>query len=222
MAVCTSGEAGRSLVIGVINYDAGNIRSVENAVRWVGGEARLIDRPAQLDDVRGVILPGVGAFIPAMRQLENAGLADALRDWVSVRQRPLLGVCLGMQLLAARGTEGGEYSGLGLVPAEVVPIEPAKGIRVPHVGWNLVEKSKDATLWDGLDQATCYFVHGFRLRFAASEVARDWVIGTTDHGGPIAAMVERANVMGAQFHPEKSQKDGLAILKAFVRAAEAW
>lgn len=209
-------------MIGVINYDAGNIRSVENAVRWVGGETLLVDRPGQLDEVRGVILPGVGAFIPAMRELEKAGLADALRDWGLEKGRPLLGVCLGMQLLAARGTEGGEHPGLGLVPAEVVAIEPANGARVPHVGWNLVEKTSDAALWDGLARATCYFVHGYKIRFPRPDDADTWVIGTTDHGGPIAALVEHGNVMGAQFHPEKSQKDGLAILKAFVRTADAW
>lgn len=209
-------------MIGVIDYDAGNIRSVLNALGWVGAPARLIERTAEMEECRGLVLPGVGAFRSAMDELEARGLADGLRDWASERRRPLLGVCAGMQLLAARGVEGGDAGGLGLIEAAVLRITPAPPARVPHIGWNEVVRRRDATLWGPLDRAYCYFAHSFAMTFDDDGGRARWVVGETDHGGGIVAMVEHENIMGAQFHPEKSQKHGLAILKHFVEAAEKW
>lgn len=209
-------------MIGLVNYGVGNLRSVENAVRWVGGEVRLVDTAADLDGVNGVILPGVGAFAAAMTALNESGFSDAIRDWATVKRRPLLGVCLGMQLLAKESTEGGTVAGIGVIDARVERIRPDGGARVPHVGWNLVEKRRDSVLWNGNERATCYFVHSYALVFDDPETAERCVIGTTDHGGEIVAMAADDNVMGAQFHPEKSQRDGLDMLANFVRVADAW
>ncbi len=209
-------------MIGVIDYDAGNIRSVLNALEWVGASARLIGQPAEMDDCRGLVLPGVGAFRSAMDELEATGLADGLRAWASHRQRPLLGVCAGMQLLAARGEEGGTCAGLGLAEAAVIRITPNPPARVPHIGWNEVVHRRDAVLWGPQQQAFCYFAHSYAMTFEDPAERARWVVGETDQGGNIVAMVEHDNVMGAQFHPEKSQKDGLAILRNFVEAAERW
>lgn len=209
-------------MIGLINYGAGNIRSVQNAVRWIGGESVVIEAPAELKHVNGVILPGVGAFIPAIRALESAGLADALRRWALEDQRPLLGVCLGMQLMARRGTEGGTYEGLGLMPAEIVRLVPGAGARIPHVGWNQIEMRGGGVLWRGIQTATCYFVHSYQMSFPDAADQARCVTGMTDHAGPIVATVEDGNIMGAQFHPEKSQRDGLDMLRNFIEVAERW
>jgi len=208
-------------MLAVVNYGAGNIRSVVNALTWLETEVRVADRPAALADAAGVILPGVGAFIPAMERLDALGFADALRDWVTVRGRPLLGICLGMQLLAERGTEGGEHAGLGLIAARVERLAGSASARVPHVGWNAVARVRPATLWGTLEGAVCYFVHGYQLAFADSEARKRWLVGTADHGGEVIAMVEHELVMAAQFHPEKSQRDGLAMLANFVEFCAA-
>ena len=197
-------------MLAVVNYGAGNIRSVVNALTWLETEVRVADRPAALADAAGVILPGVGAFIPAMERLDALGFADALRDWVTVRGRPLLGICLGMQLLAERGTEGGERAGLGLIAARVERLAGSASARV-----------RPATLWGTLEGAVCYFVHGYQLAFADSEARKRWLVGTADHGGEVIAMAEHELVMAAQFHPEKSQRDGLAMLANFVEFCAA-
>ena len=203
-------------MLGIINYGAGNLRSLCNAVDWVGGRWTVIDAPAQMDTVSAVVLPGVGAFIPAMERLRAAGFVDALRDWALVRKRPLIGVCLGMQMLADRSTEGGECEGLGLIPGTVERFAPAPGLRIPHMGWNRVERTRPSLLWGEMETATCYFVHSYHFQVAAG--AAEAVVGRAEHGDSFVAMVEMDNVMGTQFHPEKSQKDGLAILSNFVKA----
>lgn len=207
-------------MIGLLNYGVGNLRSVLNALRWIGAPAQLIDSPAQLDGARGLILPGVGAFIPAMEKLREKGFIEPLRKWALTDRKPLLGVCLGMQLLAATGTEGAEHPGLGVIDATVTKLTTAPGVRVPHVGWNHVRKVRNARLWANLEQAECYFVHSYQLSFADRAAYERTVIGETDNGGPIVAMVAQDNVVGAQFHPEKSQRDGLAILKNFAELTQ--
>ncbi len=209
-------------MIGIIDYGAGNVRSVKNALSWIGSESLLISEPRQLTDVSGVILPGVGAFGPAMAALERTGLADALRDWAIERQQPLFGVCLGMHLLARRSHEDGEHLGLGIVPGDIVAMQPTPSARIPHVGWNMVEKTRPSRLWGPLDQATCYFVHSFRMTFTDPGDLDVYAAGTTHHGEQFVSLLEHANIMGAQFHPEKSQSDGLAILRNFVEVAQSW
>ncbi len=222
MAACTFGDRSNAAMIGIIDYSAGNIRSVKNALSWIGSESRLIGEPRHLRDVSGVILPGVGAFGPAIAELERTGLADAIREWAIERQRPLFGVCLGMQLLARRSDEDGEHLGLGIVPADIIALQPRQSARIPHVGWNIVEKARPSRIWGELDHATCYFAHSFHLAFAEASDIAVYVAGKTNHGEQFVSMLEHDNVMGAQFHPEKSQSDGLAILRNFVDAAQSW
>ena len=205
-------------MIGIIDYGAGNLRSLHNALIWLGAEAIVIDRPEKLNNVGSVILPGVGAFQSAMAKLTAADFTLSLQDWVQAG-KPLLGICLGMQLLARSSEEGGLTEGLGLVDAGIVRMRTSPGVRVPHVGWNTVNKVRDATLWGHMETATCYHVHSFRFEFDNPDSQKSWVAGLAEHGDPVVSIIERDNVMGVQFHPEKSQKDGLAILKNFVDVA---
>lgn len=207
-----------ALIIGIVGYGAGNIKSLHNALEWVGAEALVVEEPAQFDRVGALILPGVGAFGSAMHRLEAADFVEPLQNWAR-SGKPLLGICLGMQLLGRESEEGGITGGLGLVDARVVRLQSAPGVRVPHVGWNTVRKVREAGLWRDLDGATCYHVHSYCLAFDDSETKARWTIGTVDHGRSVISMVEHENVMGVQFHPEKSQRDGLAILDNFLKAS---
>jgi glutamine amidotransferase len=205
-------------MIGIISYGAGNLKSLHNALAWLGAEALLAERPEQLDKVSAVILPGVGAFGPAIARLGAAGFVTFLRDWARAG-KPLFGICLGMQLLARESEEGGLSQGLGLVEGRIVRMKGAPGIRIPHVGWNTVTKVRDGKLWGGEESATCYHVHSYRFDFDSPESRNAWAVGLAEHGEPFVSMIEHDNVMGVQFHPEKSQTDGLAILKNFLKSA---
>jgi glutamine amidotransferase len=202
-------------MIGVIAYGAGNLKSVQNALTWLGVESRLVEKPAELVDVRAVILPGVGAFGPAMARLVEKGFATAIRDWAAAG-RPLLGICLGMQLLARSSEEGGEHAGLDLVEARIVKMKGGPDARIPHMGWNTVKRVRPSKLWGEIEEVTCYHVHSYRFSFDSEAAERDWTVGIVEHGERFASMIERGNVMGTQFHPEKSQADGLAVLRNFV------
>jgi glutamine amidotransferase len=189
---------------------------VLNALEAVGADAQVIEDPAAMEGAAGVILPGVGAFRDGMANLERAGFPDAIRAYVDTG-RPLLGICLGMQMLAERSEEYGDYTGLGLIPGTVTRIESLPGLRIPHVGWNTLDVRSDSVLFDGLsEERSFYFVHSYHLEAAAS----DFVTATTDYGVPLTACVQRDNVHGVQFHPEKSQRDGLKLLTNFVALCE--
>jgi imidazole glycerol-phosphate synthase subunit HisH len=204
-------------VLAVVNCGVSNLRSVLNALEVVGAVARVVDDPGAIEGADGVILPGVGAFRDGIANLERAGFPDAIRAYVDTG-RPLLGICLGMQLLAERSEEYGDYAGLGLIPGSVVRIETLPGLRIPHVGWNTLDVRRESVLFDGLsDERSFYFVHSYHLEAAASE----FVTATTDYGLPLTACVQRDNVHGVQFHPEKSQRDGLKMLSNFVALAES-
>lgn len=198
-------------MLAVIDYGAGNLRSVLNALERVGTRAAIVRDPAKLESAEKLILPGVGAFGDAMRNLEEGGFVDPLRRLVA-GGKPLLGVCVGMQLLASRGFEHGERPGLGLIAGEVRRIETAPELRIPHVGWNEVDPSQDSRLLEGLARPMFYFVHSYNL-YATDPTD---VAGTADYGAPLTAVVERGNVFGVQFHPEKSQDDGLRVLENFL------
>lgn len=202
-------------MIGIIAYGAGNLKSVQNALTWLGTESRLVEKPADLAEVRGAILPGVGAFGPAMTQLVDKGFAPAIRDWAQAG-RPLLGICLGMQLLARSSEEGGDHAGLGLVKARIVKMKGGPGARIPHMGWNNVKRMRTSRLWGEIEEVTCYHVHSYCFSFDGDAAEREWTVGVVDHGESFASMIERDNVMGTQFHPEKSQADGLAVLRNFL------
>ncbi len=200
----------------VIDYGMGNLRSVANALRAVGAEPLISDHPASLKEVGRVILPGVGAFGDGMRNLTDRGWREALEASVRRGGMPYLGLCLGMQLVAARGTEHGDHEGLGWIPGTVERLPEDNAFRVPHIGWNAVQFRADSRLFRELGESpTFYFVHSYALVPQDPNV----VAGRCEHGPPFVAAIEHENIFGTQFHPEKSQKTGLAVLKSFVTLA---
>lgn len=201
--------------VAVVDYGVSNLDSVVRALEECGAAPYVTGDPAGLRDASLMVLPGVGAFADGMRNLRARGLDGALREQVLENGVPLLGVCLGMHLLADRGMEGGETPGLGLVPGAVVRLEPdGPGTRVPHVGWNEVHPVRPSALLEGIeDGRDFYFVHSYHL---SCDDPAD-VLATTPYCGGIASAVQRGVVSGVQFHPEKSQKAGFALLRNFVR-----
>ncbi len=189
-----------------------NLRSITRAVEECGGTPYVGDRPRDLDGASHVILPGVGAFPTAMQNLSATGMDQGLKE----RARdgmPLLGICLGMQLLAGRGLEVRETEGLGLVPGEVRILQPGSGERIPHIGWDEVDVRRPHPLFQGVESGRdFYFVHSWA--FAAAD--QDDVLATTPAFGMFTSAVARDNVVGVQFHPEKSQRPGLQLLRNFI------
>lgn len=199
-------------MIAIVDYGAGNLFSVKNALDYLGIENEVAGAPEALSAADALILPGVGAFPDAMRQLEKAGFVGPLRR--EARKKPLLGICLGMQLLFDRGYEFEECEGLGLIPGEVRKMEPV-GLKIPHMGWNALRYKNPCPLLEGIPEGGwAYFVHSYAAVTPAENIA-----ATTDYGGPVPALVARGRVFGAQFHPEKSSRMGLAILRNFAKLA---
>lgn len=201
-------------MIAILDYGMGNLRSVLNALEAIGADAFLAGSPEAVGDSDRLILPGVGAFGDGMRNLRERGFVEAMPDLLD-GGRPLLGICLGMQMLASTSEEHGEHEGLGLVPGAVRRLAPGGGLRVPHVGWNAVNPLGKTVLLDDAgnrDEQTFYFVHSYH--FVADDAGD--VTGVAGYGTDVTAVLERGSVMGVQFHPEKSQRDGLALLRRFV------
>ena len=195
------------MTIALIDYGAGNLRSVANALVAVGAPAEVTDDPDRLRAADRIVLPGVGAFAAATASLRaRPGLVDALEEAVRGRGTPFLGVCVGMQLMAAWGEEHGRTAGLGWVPGTVSALTPAADARVPHMGWNDVVPCDGAPL---IERGEAYFLHGYAYD-------GDGVAATTHHGGPVVAAVATGSAIGVQFHPEKSGAYGLAFLRRFV------
>jgi len=193
-------------MIAIADYGMGNRRSVEKALAHVGADSVVTADHDAIRAADAVILPGVGAFPEAMRNLERTGLGDVLKKLT----QPLLGVCLGMQLLFESSSEHEGARGLGMLPGTVTRLD---GPRLPHIGWNLVTFERPSALTEGLgENAAFYHVHSFACRPSdASDV-----VGTSEYGERFVSVVERGNVMGAQFHPEKSSRDGLRMLRNFA------
>lgn len=202
-------------MISILDYGIGNIASVRNALDFLEVPNEIIADAAQVVTCSHLLLPGVGAFAPAMCALHDAGLADAVLEHAKVRQRPLLGICLGMQLLLGESFEAGVHPGLGLVEGSVRPLAGVVGtLVVPHVGWNDVRPTRESCLLEsGTTPQSFYFVHSYYCD--VSDPAQ--VTGTTEYGILFPATLQRDNVFGCQFHPEKSQRHGLAILQRFSR-----
>lgn len=202
--------------VGIINYGMGNLRSVANACRHLGATVHWVEQPTDLDNCSHLILPGVGAFGDGMRNLVERNLVAALRTAVMERGRPFLGICLGMQLIAARGTEFGDHVGLGWIPGTVVKLtntEQVEGFRLPHIGWNDVALRPDTPLAQRFAKPPCfYFVHSFVLK----PDDPNHVVGWSTHGERFPAILQRHNILATQFHPEKSQHDGLTLLRYFL------
>jgi imidazole glycerol-phosphate synthase subunit HisH len=198
-----------SLVI--LDYGMGNLRSVEKAFERVGTEPRITADPEAIGQADGLILPGVGAFPKAMSRIREAGLDRAIDDSVG-QGTPLLGICLGLQLLFEQSVEFGGAEGLGLLEGGVVEV-PAGGRKVPHIGWAAVQWEQPSPLTDGLRPGEpFYFVHSF-----VAEPTPEELIGTAEYGGRFGCVAGRGNVFGVQFHPEKSSRAGLRLLENFSR-----
>lgn len=200
-------------MIAVVDYGMGNLRSVANALGHLGADAVIAGDPHQLAEAERIILPGVGAFRDCIAHLRNRGFIDALEDEVRRKGKPFLGICLGLQALAARSFEDGEYRGLGWFAADVVRIRPASGrLRVPQIGWNSVTTKADSPLFRGVPAgADFYFVHSYHM--ACDDADLD---GWCDYGGRVTAAVRKGNIAATQFHPEKSQDFGLRVLENFL------
>ena len=201
-------------MIAVIDYGAGNIFSVKNALDYLGCENRLTKSAEEIKNADGIILPGVGAFPWAMKMLSESGLVGIIKE--EAKKKPFLGICLGMQLLFEKGYEFEECEGLGLIPGYVDKI-PDEGMVIPHMGWNKLEKNHDCPLLNGLsDDEYVYFVHSYKA-FCDDEN----LYAYCEYGSRVAALVsDGKTVFGAQFHPEKSGETGLKILKNFVGMTE--
>jgi glutamine amidotransferase len=198
-------------MIAIVDYGIGNLRSVQKALQRVGATAVVTGDPAALDAAQAVILPGVGAFGDGMSLLQARKLVEPVLRQVD-RDKPLLGICLGMQLLFEESEEMGRHRGLGLLPGRVVRF-PEDDLKVPHIGWNQLRVRKGMLLDGVANGAHAYFVHSY---YAAPEEPAD-VLATTEYGIEFASVVGRGKVLGAQFHPEKSQEVGLRLLSNFAR-----
>lgn len=199
-------------MIAIIDYDAGNIRSVEKALQYLGEETVCTGERDVILQADKVILPGVGAFGDAMKKLRNRKLDEVIWEVVE-NKTPFLGICLGLQLLFESSEESKGIDGLGILPGRIVRLPEAKGLKVPHVGWNSLHFPSEGTLFHGIAEGTyVYFVHSFYLQ--AEEAAT--VKATTQYGVTVHASVERDNVFACQFHPEKSSDTGLKILNNFI------
>lgn len=201
-------------MLGIVDYNIGNLASVQNAILKVGESAKIESDPSKLKDYDKIILPGVGAFGDAMEHLQKSGMQEAILEFTK-SGKFLLGICLGMQLLFQKSYEFGEHFGLGLLEGEIIHFEKAtlkKGEKIPHMGWNLVKKVKNSALLEGLeDSFYLYFVHSYYLGESKN------AIGMSHYGIDFVSIVQKENIFGIQPHPEKSHNVGLKILKNFVK-----
>lgn len=199
--------------IAIIDTMLGNLRSVYNAFEFLGAAPYIASNSSELRKADKIVLPGVGAFGPATSALVQNGWVDELHELVRQDEKPFLGICLGMQLLAQTGYEEGEFSGLGWVQGVVELMESRPDCPIPHIGWNDVQFPVDSRLGKGLeDGGVFYFVHSYVLQPTDADLA----VGLTTHASPFVACIEQGNIWGTQFHPEKSQQAGLVVLKNFL------
>lgn len=199
-------------MIAIIDYDAGNIKSVEKAIQYLGEEAVVTRDRETILSADGVILPGVGAFGDAMGKLHAYGLVDVIHECVK-REIPFLGICLGLQLLFERSDESPEATGLGVLEGEIVRLPAESGLKIPHIGWNNLKFPKKGRLFEGVpEDSYVYFVHSYYLKAKDPGI----VTATTEYGATIHASVEKGNVFACQYHPEKSSKVGLKMLENFI------
>ena len=194
-------------MIAVIDYGAGNLFSIHNALKYLDLPHMITRDKAEFEKADELILPGVGAFPDAMKLLSRTGLSDAIRE--QAQRKPLLGICLGMQMLFEESDEFEQTSGLGLIPGKVSRIQTS--LKIPHMGWNHLRKNGDSPLLSSVsDESSVYFVHSYMAYTSPENVT-----AYCEYGTDIPALVERGNIFGAQFHPEKSGETGLTILRNF-------
>jgi len=217
MTAAAAPEPRAGLRVAVVDHGAGNLVSIEQALTFVGAEVRIATGPDDLAAAEAVVVPGVGAAAPAMRRLSRAGLVDPLLRWIALG-RPYLGICLGLQLLFDASDEDGAAT-FGVIPGRTELLAGAPTL--PHIGWNQVERRREHALFSGLADGTdLYFVHSYagRPRGVSAEAV---TLAETEHGGRFVSAIDRGNVLGVQFHPERSGGAGLRLLGNFVRWAAA-
>lgn len=199
-------------MITIIDIQIGNIGSVTRALKFLKCKYIVTDKKEDIENATKLIFPGVGSFAEASRKLDSSGLKEVIQHQVLIKKTPILGICLGMQLFAKEGEEGGKFPGFGFIDAEVKLIEAKKyNLRLPHMGWNNLSNS-NLKLLSGTTENTCfYFVHSYEMKLN-EQIPHV----TTEYGSNVLAMVEKENIFAAQFHPEKSQEQGLKILKNFI------
>ena len=199
-------------MVAIIDYDAGNIKSVEKAMQLLGQEVKITRDRDEIMAADHVILPGVGAFGDAMEKLHQYGLVEVIHE-VTKKGTPFLGICLGLQLLFERSDEAPGVEGLGVLKGDILKLPDKEGYKIPHMGWNSLDFPREGRLFKGLgEHPYVYFVHSYYLKAAEEEI----VTATADYTTKIHASVEKDNVFACQFHPEKSSDVGLQILKNFV------
>ena len=205
-------------MIGVVDYGMGNLGSVFNACRFLDIPARIVTRPGELDDCRGMILPGQGAFRDCMGHLEEHGFVEPVKAWIA-EDRPFLGICMGLQFLFAESEEAPGVAGLGLLPGRVVRFRLPPELKIPQMGWNRVRVADPACpLWHDLPgDPHFYFVHSYYV----DEVEDDAIAGRTEYGVTYTSAVCRGRMFAVQFHPEKSQSAGLQLLRSFAAITDA-
>lgn len=199
-------------MIAIIDYDAGNIRSVEKALQFLGQEVKITRDREEILGADKVVLPGVGSFGDAMGKLHQYGLVEVIRQ-VAEKKTPFLGICLGLQLLFERSDESPGVEGLGILKGEILRIPEGEGRKIPHMGWNSLELRNQGRLFAGISgEPYVYFVHSYYLKARDEQIVK----ATTEYGVTIHASVEQDNIFACQFHPEKSSDTGLQILKNFI------
>lgn len=198
-------------MIAILDIGIGNINSVAKALTYIAADFKVVKTEKELLACTKIIFPGVGSFSNAAKKLESTGLKSVIQDQVLVNKVPFFGICLGMQLIANTSVEGGFSSGLSLINAEIKKIPEDKKIKIPHMGWNNVKHNESGLFKNIKNQVDFYFVHSYRM-ILHDKKARCFY---TEYGGKVIAYVEKDNIYGAQFHPEKSQGNGIAMLKNF-------
>ena len=202
-------------MIAIVDYGAGNVRSVSNAIAKLGHQAKVISEPSEVANAKAIIVPGVGSATDAMANLRTLKLAESIKQWIA-EGRPFLGVCIGLQILLTVSEEGGWCECLDIIPGRVrrLPL----GQKVPHMGWNQVKQKVSHPVFDGIpDGASFYFLHSYYV----DPADRSLVIGETEYGIPICSVIAAGNLIATQFHPEKSGKSGLKMYENFIRLATA-
>ncbi|EAI5931825.1 imidazole glycerol phosphate synthase subunit HisH [Campylobacter coli] len=200
-------------MIAVIDYKAGNLNSVTKAFEKIGAKNFIVQDPKDLQKAEKFLLPGVGSFKEAVKNLKELAFVEVLQEQVLVQKKPILGICLGMQLFLEKGYEGGECDGLGFIEGEVIKFKEDSGLKIPHMGWNELEILKRNPLYEGIEnKSDFYFVHSYYVN------CKDEFISTkTEYGYKFVSSMQKDNIFGVQFHPEKSQNLGLKLLENFVR-----
>lgn len=198
-------------MIYIVNYGMGNLGSVKNMLKYIGIPSQIVDDPLVLEKAEKILLPGVGSFDQAMKRIKESGFLEVLNHKALTEKIPVLGICLGMQLLT-NGSEEGKLLGLGWINSETIRFPRNSGLKVPHMGWNVVYPSTDSPLTKKLpEESRFYFVHSYYVKVASEENS----ILKTNYGIKFDAAIQKENIYGAQFHPEKSHKFGMQLLKNF-------